>query len=530
MEALGLIMMLMGAPSTGSTIDRVVVFGDRAKVTRTTAAACADGVATAVFSPLPDTLDVRTLRGESKAGEVIGVTSSVLVDEQAMGDKAKELTAKKDVLDAKIVEKQAALASLAGETQRVGEFEALFTRVLDEEVRNPQPAVASWSQTLDRFHKQESTLGERRLAVERELRDLSREQTRLSRRIERLGAASNHQARSAAVTVHCGQQPKVQVELTYLVPGALWRPEYDLDFSANRGKIGPGDARLTVAAVVQQSTGEDWSNVRISLSTAKPKLGAEAPYPAPLWITAQKEQKGKVLVEGYERRAQLEAGANTANAGPESAELEDNGQAVLLQLPHRVTVVADGRPYWSPVDAVEAKATGKLVAIPKLRPYVFRMVSLKNPAAYPLLEGRVHSFRGGSYVGDTNVTFKGAGEPMEVSLGIDEELHVERKTLTDRDRGAGFLSSTKHLARAYRITVKNRSKTREKVEVRENIPVSKIDDVKVELLAAGTTAGYQLDAKRGFLAWTLDLSPGTEKEVNVAYEVHLPEDWKASNF
>jgi uncharacterized protein (TIGR02231 family) len=521
--------LLFSAPET-SKIDAVVVFADRAKVTRVTSADCTNGVANAVFEPLPISLDVRTLRGDAKGGTAIGVASSEISDEGALTGKAKELVEESKSLSEKVLAKQNERASLEVQTRRMGEYGGLFARVLAEEIRNPQPPILIWGQTLDRMRKEESAADAKKLAVERELRALFRDQTRVQRRLERLGVAAQKRARRAEVAVRC-QDPKVQVALTYVLPGAQWRPEYDFDFTAASGKVGAGDARMTVAAVEQQATGEDWTDVKVSLSTAKPKLGTGARYPAPSWLTAEKEKKRQVLGEGYEKRDELATGtAAPTTPGREGVELDDGGQAVVLTLPHRVSVVADGRPYWAPVDAIAAKGTAALVAIPKLRPYVFRMLSLKNPAAYPLLEGRVHSYRGGSYVGDTSLRFKGTGEPMEVSLGIDEELTVERKVLTHQDRGASFLSSTKHMARAFRMVVKNRSKTREKVELRENVPVSKIEDVEVELIAAGTSAGYQLDKTRGFIVWTLDLPPGAEKEVNLAYEIHLPEDWKASNF
>ena len=74
---IGLMLLLLAAPET-SKIDSVVVFADRAKVTRAMSVECKDGVAGAVFEPLPYTLDVRTLRGEAKGGTAIGVSSSEL--------------------------------------------------------------------------------------------------------------------------------------------------------------------------------------------------------------------------------------------------------------------------------------------------------------------------------------------------------------------------------------------------------------------------------------------------------------------
>jgi uncharacterized protein (TIGR02231 family) len=180
---------------------------------------------------------------------------------------------------------------------------------------------------------------------------------------------------------------------------------------------------------------------------------------------------------------------------------------------------------WAPVDVVEAQANVKLVATPALDEHIYQLVSLTNPAAYPLLEGRVRSYRAGSYVGDSKLTHQGVGAPFEISLGIDEELKVERKTLDDKDLGAGFLSSTKHVVRGYRTTITNRAAGSETIELRESIPVSKIDDVKVEL-GKRTTPGYKLDAARGFLTWSLTLKSGEWRYTDVGYAIHLPDDWQ----
>ena len=213
-----------------------------------------------------------------------------------------------------------------------------------------------------------------------------------------------------------------------------------------------------MGALVRQATGEDWTNVRLMLSTARPKLGSEAPQPAPLVIDGYEQKRDKVLVQAQERREQLDAGGGgAARSGPQAAALDDKGNAFVLTLPHPVTVVADGRPVWAPVDVVETQAAVKLVATPKLDEHVYQIAALKNPAAYPLLEGRVRSYRHGSYVGDSRLRHQGVGAPFEISLGIDEELKAERKTLDDKDKSAGFLSSTKHIFRGYRTKLTNRA-------------------------------------------------------------------------
>jgi uncharacterized protein (TIGR02231 family) len=382
---------------------------------------------------------------------------------------------------------------------------------------------------LDRNRKERLQAAGKQAELNADLRKLNREAEHLQRRLDRLAPRRSAEAINATVAVACRAAGKARVSLSYVVGGATWHPEYDLRFlPRGKAKVGRGTAELTVAAVVQQSTGEDWSQAKLVLSTAKPKLGAEAPYPAPLYVNGHKVSDAKVLVEATERRDELRGPAGLTDFGPASAALEDKGQSFALTLPRRVTVHADGRPYWLPVDVLKSPAVAKLVSVPKLKPFVYHLVELKNPAPYPLMRGRLHAYRGGSYIGDLMLKHKAPGEPMEISLGIDEELKVERTDLVNQARRAGTFSSTKHLERGYRITVTNRARTAQAVELRENIPVTKVDDVEVELLKKKTSKGFVLDKHRGFISWTVKLARAEKKQIDLYYTIHLPEEWQVN--
>jgi uncharacterized protein (TIGR02231 family) len=510
-------------------IDSVVVFADRARVTRTRTVHCEKGTARAAFERLPAALDVRTLRGEVReAADVIGLSSEVVNEKDSADPRARGLAADLDRTENQIKGDEARKAAIAAELEDVGAFGGVFAATLTEEIRNPKPNTPAWAKTLEALRARRATLAEERRKLDVALRGLQLTANRLRRQLASVGGAGERAYRTAAVTVDCRALSQVTATVSYVVGGAGWQPEYDVDVAPRgRAKTGPAAARLTVGALVRQTTGEDWTNVRLMLSTARPKLGSEAPQPAPLVIDGYEQARGKVLVQAQERREQLDAGGGGgARSGPRAAALDDKGNAFVLTLPHPVTVVADGRPVWAPVDVVETQATVKLVATPRLDEHVYQVAALKNPAAYPLLEGRVRSYRNGSYVGDSRLRHQGVGAPFEVSLGIDEELKVERRTLDDKDKSAGFLSSTKHIFRGYRSKLTNRAAGPETVELRESIPVSKIDDVKVELLARPTTAGYQLDAARGFITWTVKLVNGEWRNIDHGYAIHLPDSWQ----
>lgn len=518
-------------PAAAPPIQKVVVYADRADVTRAAPVACSQGKAELTFPGLPTGIDLRTLRADASGkARAIGTTHRIVALEEDRDARVAALRKELEAADDELRKLGEDLQGLAERGAGADAYAAYFQALAREEARNARPELGLWERTLDFLRAERLGLADQRLGLQAALRKKTRERQRLERRLARLAPSAVAEALEVSVAVECRGEERPRVSLAYVVPGATWKPEYDLRFLPRGGaKVGPGRAELTVAVVVQQSTGEDWREVELSLSTARPRLGAEAPYPAPIVLQGYKAGEQKVLVDAMERREQLAGPGDTgATAGPQSASFEDRGQSCVLRMPRKVSVQADGRPYWMPLDVVSAEASASLVTIPRLKPYVYHVVQLKNPAAYPLLSGRLHAYRGGSYVGDTRLEYKAAGEPMEVSLGLDEELKVELKPIEERDREAGVLSSKKHIDRAYRFKLSNGARARLPVEVREGVPVSKTEQVEVEIVKKHTTPGYQLDAHRGILSWVVELKPGEKKELDLRYSIHLPEDWQVN--
>jgi len=517
----------LGLAEQGPPIDRVVVFADRAEVTRAGTARCQQGKGELVFHSLPTSLDVRTLRAEATGrAEAIGLTRRTVALEEHRDARVAELDKQIEALTDKLAELGQKEGLLQARQARVQAYQQYVSRLLAEQARSPKPDFAAWQRSLDTFSSEHTALGKQQAELAVQRRTLMRKREVLQRRLGKLDPEQQAEALQVVVALDCKGAAAVKVSLSYVVPGATWHPEYDLRFMPRgQARVGPGRAELTVSAVVQQATGEDWTNAKVQLSTAKPKLGAEAPYPARLVVRGHKAGKKKVLVDTMERRERLDGPADASDEGPAAAELEDRGQSFMLTLPGRVTIHADGRPYWMPVDTVTTQAESRLITLPKMSPYVYQVVRLKNPAAYPLLAGRVHAHRSGSYIGDTEMEYKAPGEPMEISLGIDEEIRVERKAHRHGDRSASLLGSTKHIDRSWRFRLTSTSRKAVRVEVRENIPVSKTEEVRVEIVKDRTTGGYEIDAHRGFMTWTVEVPPGKEKAVDLAWTIHLPESW-----
>jgi uncharacterized protein (TIGR02231 family) len=513
----------------GERIDRVVVFADRAEVSRAVTATCRAGAASATFSRLPDSVDPRTLRGEASGDAVVvGVSTTTIVEEENLDERVKALQQEIRAIDDRLDASRRAQEDDDERQRSIGSYGSWFRTVVGEELRQPKPDVARFEQLLAMMTAESQTAASTRVARQAEQRTLSRQRERLLNRLAGLsqGLAGTARHVGAVVSVRCGGDTTPTVRLAYVVPAARWYPEYDLRFTGPAGKkVGDGSAVLTVAGVITQSSGEDWSDAELWLSTAKPKLGGEAPLPNPLYVRGGPDDSQKTLVQAQEERAaDLKAGRGNAST-VKSASLDDGGKAFVLKLPRRVTVRADGRPYWFPVDDLTTKAKSSLVAVPALSPYVYQVAAWSNPAAFPLIEGTVHVYRGRTFVGDATLDYRAPGEPIELSLGLDEEIMLERQDILHLHKEAGFFADDKTIARSWRTILHNRSDGDVTVELREQIPVSKNADIKVQIEQKVTTAGFGLDAVRGHLTWKVTLKKGAKEERDLAFAIALPKDW-----
>src|SRR5207302_2585901 len=103
-------------------------------------------------------------------------------------------------------------------------------------------------------------------------RELRRQISDVRNKLSRLGAARDRRERRAEVLVSCPPGKTASVELTYLVGGASWRPAYEARADEDAKKVA-----LSLYATVQQSTGENWDQAQVIISTAVPSQDATPP-------------------------------------------------------------------------------------------------------------------------------------------------------------------------------------------------------------------------------------------------------------
>ena len=532
-------------PPVTSRIDAVTVFLDRALITRQAEVVLTAGDQTVVFADLPPEIDEQSIRIAIVGGaRVDGVQSKrVFLDQRREAD-VRTLEAELQKLEERqreLDDRQTALAKAA----------TYLDAVQDSPFRQPasvhdgQPVARP---TVDELRAVLVFIDQQRTAQAAELRQLAAEARALvlplvakRRELEQVRGASTLERREIAVTLDAAAAGKVELRLSYLLPGALWVPVYDARADQARTTV-----ELEYNALVQQATGEDWSDAQLTLSAARPALRVQTPKPTPWYLTpgqvevqqdAVQKHFSSSLLSSWSPSQSLNAfKGNRANKQLNEAHdnlMENAAQADLVcravelrstssvfAVPGRVSVAATGKPQRVSVVRVTLPMTVVWHAVPRQSLNTYVTGRMLNATELPLLPGTVNVFVAGDLIGSAAFDFVAPRETAEFWLGVDEQVKVSR-LLDEKRSSKTFFSKRKRIEAAYTISVQSFRTAPVQVAIYESLPVSQDERIKA--------SSSDLDPKpaaleRGMARWDVGLDPGKERVLSFAYTIEFPNE------
>ena len=336
--------------------------------------------------------------------------------------------------------------------------------------------------------------------------------------------------------------------LRYQVNSANWQPFYDARLATGDGANAP-KLTLTRRGAVTQSTGEDWDDVKLSLSTTQPGTSTFAPDPGMLVVNfgldyspsasgapapQAKDQAAEALTESAARHDYFASGGKMTRdrlvAEPVAA-AETQAQAAIspFQAMYRIggktTLKASGETRRLLI-AVEDTDTSIFVrTAPRFdrTAYLYAKIALAKNSS-PLLPGPVSLIRDGVYVGSGWLPQLSPGETRELGFGADERVKVQWIVTSDKTSESGTFSKSRIQERSYTIAVKNLHERPMDIEVAARMPVSLQEEIKVDfsVTAGPQPAAAEGENKRGVFRWTLKAEPGEEKKLAYGIRVTSP--------
>lgn len=517
-----------------STLTGVTVFQDRAQITRTVVVNLKPGSQTVAIEGLPALLQEESVRVEAKgtARVTIGgieVKRSLLT--QSADKRVAEIDAEIRQLERKLGGLDARKAGLAAQKGFVDSIKVAWGERISHQLAVGKPTAAE-------LHEAMGFVGSNTTKVEEQQREIDQEKQGIKDQIEALHrkkqeAAGHHRKESKTVEValETSKEGSLTLELSGLVKQATWEPSYDVRL-AKDGTT----AELTYRALVRQQTGEDWSNVALSLSTARPVSGGAPPAlhpwrigfyrPQPMVMAAPapraearlyKQAAKAMLDENAERLAIPE---EPAPAAFQTAQAVAEGAAITFRIAKPVSIPSDNTHHSAVIALEKMPVSTEYVTVPKLAPTAFLTAGLVNKAGWPLLPGAVKIFSGTTFVGSAALKRVASGETFVLPFGSDDQVTVKRDELKQH-KEAGIFGRNRM---AYRITttVSNFRAELQTVSVKDQLPLAGDNEIKVSLEEPNLPPTEKLDD--GSLVWKLKLAPGEKKELRYEIVVEYPKD------
>ena len=538
--SLVLVTSVLAVPSwaaeldANSAIDTVTVYPDGATVTRIIALDLAPGDSTLVAKDFPLSLDPSSLRVEGEAGAKLTIgTIDARPPRAAPPVNLPEVDKRIEALRDQRADLQGAIDSASARRKFAQHFaEASPAGLGDKGEARP---ITEWRAAF-------AAVAEEIATADTAIRDAARKQREIDRQIAQLEAERSAKPPSrleVRIDVASAGATKATLRVTYAVRNARWVPLYDarLDTGAKDRKP---QVELVRRAEITQSTGEDWSNVALGVSTVRIGRGGSAPelnslvaqYPQvpkspaagavsdlarPAPLTRQAQSLMPKVAEAFEPRER---------ADEQQAVAEIGGFQATFKIPGRVSLGAQEGAKSMRIPAMTVPADLAIRAAPVLDPTAFLEASFKQTDDATLLPGKVAIYRDGVFVGRGKISASAKDDIVRLGFGVDDKVRIERAVLKRNEGSAGLLVTTsKTDERAFKTTIRNGHDFPIKVAIEDQLPVSESEDIVVEMLPSTTppTASNIRD-KRGVLEWSFDAKAGETRDINFAWRIRWPKD------
>jgi hypothetical protein len=412
--------------------------------------------------------------------------------------------------------------------------------------------VEAFKNLIGHLDQQADAILKEQVRQETAYMDLEKQIAELEKQLVALAQGQQKVNRQALVYISRGERAKGQISLSYLVRDANWQPQYNLRAAADRSK-----ATVEYNAVVQQSSGEDWLNAALALSTAEPTMVSAPPGLTPMKVTlgvggpaaqqvqtaAQMPQMQGVFSDqdvmfdslARSRRDNISKGVkaerelNTIAISNQMIELEADrrmllamkeravavrqteGVSVMYALAGKLSLPSRTEQQILNIASFDCPAQFVFVASPLLTDYVYLQADIANTSETILLPGPASMFRNGEFVGRSEMKLVTSGQTFTASFGIDSQLQVVREFAdTKTDVQLGSRTSEQH----YRIALSNYKNVPVSVRVLDRIPWTDNASLAIELKETShplsRDAEYvRTERPKGILRWDMELAPNT---------------------
>ena len=519
-----------------TTIVAATVYTDRVRLTRRGLINLEPGTHIVEIPELPLNLNPNSLRASvygSASARLLGVQIKRIFYTDQPSDSVRKL-------EEEIEKMQDELNRLDAKAELIEQNRTILDKLAGQ-VATYATALAAGEITVEqqlvffgKLRKQAEILNDETLSIQINHRQVNRLLDKLTKELEQIQNARPYERYAALIDVELLSASNLTIEVSYLVSGAGWKPLYDLRLLE---KEGSSTLEISYLADVTQNTGEAWEDISLTLSTARPALTSTLPElepwyihpPEPIYPVARLAVSPQAL-PSMDASAKLPLNIPTARLEqPEEkaeeviASVNTSGASVSYVIPNAISVPPDGAPHKVTIARFPLTPVLDYVSTPKLAQAVFRRAKVDNTSPYTLLPGEANILIIDEFIGTTQLGLTVPGEGIELYLGNDNRIKVERE-LKRREIDKRVISGRRHLAYGYEIKLENMLPGRANLTLYDQIPVPRNEEIKVKLESADPRLTEQTELNQ--LIWSFSLEPKEKRTMRFDFSIESPQSMK----
>lgn len=501
-----------------SKVSEVTVYLQGAGIKRTAHITLDEGRNEVAFPGIANNIDAKSIRVQGTGNATILSVNyqDNYLQEHIAGAEEKRLQTELDTLQARLEHVQNEHESLTEELEMMKANEKItlsaksdYAGELESAADFYQKRMLETKDRISKVFKQEKALAEK-------IKKLTDEVNTIKNKNEVPGG-------QIVLVLLASHSSSADIQFSYYANNAQWKPAYNLRADKQSDNI-----ILEYNAVVSQTTGEDWKDVKLQLSTANPTINGTAPE-----LTSMVIQKFDPIYR-YGRiyeTVQVQTDPNdpysTNDTMVSTAVSEENFSLSRFEANQNATYTSFSIPipYSIPPDGIEKTIAIRqdtmaghfaYFAIPKLSSDVFLQARITNWEAYNLLPGEASIFLDNAYVAKSVLAPTGTEDTLNVSFGVDDRINIKRKSIKNFSKRVGANRTEEY---GYEISIRNTKTAPVSIRIEDQLPLSTNKEVLVTLKDGSAS---NLEPVSGTLNWDLDLKPSEEKKVSFDYTVRHP--------
>lgn len=520
-----------------ATISQVTVYQDRAQVSRSAAVKLSPGSSILVIEGLPALLHDDSVRVDAKGtaqASITGIEVKRSFLSQSADQRVKEIDTEIRQLERAMGLLEARKSGLVAERTFIDSIKVAWGERVSHQLAVGKPTSVELNEAIGFVGTNTTRTEELQRDIDQEKQAVQDKLDALRRKRQEAAGSGRKESKTVEISVDTRKEGSLTLELSAVISNATWQPEYDVRLAADGST-----AELTYRAQVRQQTGEDWNDVKLTLSTARPAAGGAPPELLPWRVAFYRPfppaMPAAAPMRTYKKAARMEmkealaeaSGMDDEVAAPavfQTAQTISEGTTIAFAIPKPVIISSDNSQHNTVIAIERLPVSTSYLTVPKLSPVAYLTAELTNRAAWPFLPGGIKIFSGNTYVGSGRMKQVAPGEKFNLPFGSDDRITVKREE-QKQHREAGMFGKNRMGYRTT-VTIANFRSEPQTITIKDQLPLAGDSEISVHLQEASLQPAEKKDD--GTLLWKLQLSSGEKKELTYEIGVEYPKDREIS--